>query len=88
MVELSSYKLLQFLKKYINSKKIETLVVICFYIIQTWPCKLGFVYKKVCKNVFINHHEQPDVVEDQNCFFTKIEELKLYIVEFNKNGAI
>ncbi len=40
------------------------------------------------KDIFIDSHEQPDVIEDRNCFLTKIEELKLYIFKFNKNGAI
>lgn len=39
------------------------------------------------KNVFIDNYEQPDVVEDQNYFLTKIEKLKLYMIEFNENGA-
>ena len=28
------------------------------------------------------------MIEDQNCFLTKIVELKPYIVEFNENGAM
>ena len=40
------------------------------------------------KNVFIDGHERPDVVEDWNCFLTKMEKLKLYMVEFNKDGVI
>lgn len=46
------------------------------------------MYKKICKNIFINGHKQLDMVKDQNCFLTKIKKLKLYIVEFNKDGAI
>ena len=62
--------------------------MICFCIAQTWLYKLKFVYKKVCKDVFIDNHKQLDVVEDQNCFLIKIEKLKLYIVEFSKNSVI
>ena len=38
--------------------------------------------------MFIDDHEWPDMVEDWNRFLTKIKELKPYMVEFNKNGAI
>lgn len=38
--------------------------------------------------MFIDDHEQPNMVEDQNCFLIKIEELKLYIIEFNKDSTI
>lgn len=27
-------------------------------------------------------------MKDRNCFLTKVKELKLYIIEFNKDGAI
>lgn len=88
MVGLSSYKLIQFLKEYVNPKGIETPVVICSCTVQTWLRKLGFVYKKMCKDVFIDSYEWPDVMEDQNCFLIKIEELKPYMVEFNENGTM
>lgn len=42
----------------------------------------------MCKDVFIDGYEQPDVLEDQNCFLTKMEKLKPYMVEFNKDGAM
>ena len=40
------------------------------------------------KDVFVNGHEQSDVVEDRVNFLQEIEELKPYIVEFDENGAI
>ena len=40
------------------------------------------------KDIFIEGHERPDVVEDQNRFLTKIEELKSYMVEFNEDGVM
>ena len=46
------------------------------------------MYKEVCKDMFIDGHEQPDVVEDRNRFLVKIEELKPYMVEFNEDGLI
>lgn len=38
--------------------------------------------------MFINKHEQQDVIEDCKVFVNKIEKLKPYIVEFDKNCAI
>ena len=88
MVGLSSYKLVQFLKEYVNPEGIKTPVVICSCTAQTWLRKLRFVYKKVDKDVFIDSYERPDMVKDRNCFLTKIEELKPYMVEFNEDGAM
>ena len=42
----------------------------------------------MCKDVFVEGHERPDVVEDQNRFLTKMEELKSYMVEFNEDGVM
>ena len=88
MVRLSSYKLVQFLKKYVNPEGIETPVVIHSRTARTWLRKLGFVYIEVCKDVFVDGHERPDVVEDRNRFLTQIEELKPYMVEFDEDGAM
>lgn len=40
------------------------------------------------KDVFIDEHEQSDVVKDCRNFLRKIEELKPYMVEFEENGAM
>ena len=53
-----------------------------------WLCKLGYEYKDVRKDVFVDGHERSDVVEDRKNFLYKMEELKPYIVEFDENGAI
>ena len=68
LVGLSSYKLVRFLKEYVNPEGIETPIVIRLYTARTWLCKLGFVYKKIGKDVFVDRHKRPDVVEDQNLF--------------------
>ena len=88
MVELSSYKLVEFLKKYINPEGIEISIVIYFCIAQILLRKLGFVYKEVRKDVFIDGYEQPDMMEDQNCILIKIEKLKPYMIEFNEDGVM
>lgn len=40
------------------------------------------------ENIFVDRHEQSDVIEDWKNFPYKIEELKPYIVKFDENGAI
>lgn len=40
---------------------------------------------KIFKKVFIDRHEQPDVIKDYNHFLKKIEKLKPYMIEFEKN---
>ena len=85
---MSSYKLIQFLKTYENTQKIEISITICLRTAQKWLRKLSYKYKNVCKNMFIDEHERSDVVEDHKNFLKRMEELKLYIVEFEKNGAM
>lgn len=48
----------------------------------------GYNYKNVYKNVFIDKHRQLDIVENCKIFLRKIEELKLYMVEFEENDVI
>lgn len=85
---MSFYKLIQFLKTYVDSEGVDTPIVSCSRTAQRWLCKLGYEYKDVHKDVFINRYEQPNIVEDCRVFLNKIKELKPYIVEFDKNGAI
>lgn len=86
---MSSYKLVQFLKNdYINPEGVHIPIVIRSRTAQTWLNKLGYVYKNVRKDVFIDGHERPDVVEDRNKFLQKMEELKPYLVEFKKDGTM
>ena len=40
------------------------------------------------KDVFIDGHERSDVVEDQNNFLTRMEDLKPYMVEFEEDGTM
>ena len=49
---------------------------------------MGFEYKDVKKNVFVDRHKQSDVVEDCKRFLNKMEELKTYLVGFNEDGAM
>lgn len=53
-----------------------------------WLYKLGYEYKDVCKDVFMNKHKQLNIIEDSKNFFKKMKELKPYIVEFEKDNII
>ena len=88
IIELSSYKLVQFLKIYTNLQRIETLISICLRTAWRWLCKLGYEYKDVNKDIFVDGHEQSDIVEDWINFLRKMEKLKPYIVEFDENDAM
>ena len=88
MIGLNSYKLVQFLKNYVDINGVKISIVIRSRTARNWLRKFGYEYKDVYKDVLINWHEWPDVVEDCKAFLEKMEELKPYMVEFNKNGAI
>jgi hypothetical protein len=49
---------------------------------------IGFRYSEVKKNVFIDGHERPDVVQDQNAFVQTLETLAEYLDEFDEDGTI
>ena len=57
MAGLSSYKLVQFLKEYINPEGIKTPVVIHSRTARIWLRQLGFLYKEQRKDVFVDGHE-------------------------------
>ncbi len=61
--------------------------MICSLTAQRWLCKLGYEYKYVRQDVFVDGHERSDVVEDRKNFLKKIE-LKLYIVKFKEDGTM
>lgn len=66
----------------------ETSITICSQTLRTWLHKLRCVYKDIQKDVFVDRYEQSHVVENCINFLKKIEELKPYMVEFNKDGTI
>ena len=88
MLGLSSYKLVQFLRTYVSPEGIETPIVICSRIARKWLGKLGYEYKDVRKDVFVDRHERANVVEDCKNFLKRLEELKPYIVEFEEDGTM
>ena len=88
VVGLSSYKLVQFLKNYLNVQRVETPIVICSLIAWNWLCKFRYEYKNVRKDEFIDGHEWSDIDEDHRIFWEKMKEIKPYLVEFDVNSAI
>ena len=72
------YKLIQFLKDYINLEGIGTSIEIRSHKAQNWLYKLKYEYENVRKDVSIDEYKRSDVVKN----------LKPYMVEFEKNCAI
>lgn len=87
--DLSSYKLVQYLKQsYVNPEGIPTPIVIRSRTARRWLHSLGFEYKEVKKDVFVDGHERSDVVEDRKHFLKKMKDLEPYLVEFEADGAM
>lgn len=87
-IELSSHKLVQFLKDYVNPQAVEVPTEIRSRTARTWLNKLGYEYKDVRKDVLIDGHERPDVVEDRANFLKVMEDLKPDMVEFEEDGTM
>lgn len=85
---LTLYKLVQHLHKYVSPEGIQTPIEIKSRKAHNWLYKLGFEYKNIKKDVFIDGHERPDKIEDCEKFLNIIKDLKLYLVEFEKDGLI
>ena len=88
ILDLNSYKLVQFLKNYVITQGVEIPITISSRTAQRWLCKLVYEYKNVHKDVFIDGHKRSDVVKDRKVFLEKMEELKPYMVKFDENGAM
>lgn len=66
----------------------EVLIEIHLCTTQCWLNKLGYEYKDVYKDVFIDAHRCLDIVEDHAKFLKVMKDLKPYIVEFEKDGTM
>lgn len=62
--------------------------MICSCTAWRWLYKLGYEYKDICKDVFVNKHKKLDIIKVCKNFFTKIEELKPYMVEFEEDNIM
>lgn len=76
------------MRDYVNLKGKQFLIEIKLQIVRKWLYKLGFEYKNIKKDIFIDMHQRSDIMGDYKRIFRKIEEHKLYLVEFNENGKI
>lgn len=66
----------------------EIPIMIWLYTAQKWLYKLGYQYKNIYKDMFINRHEQSNIIKNYKVFFNKIKKLKPYIIEFDKDSII
>lgn len=76
------------MKDYVNPQGIKTPIVICSCTARLWLNKLGYVYKKIQKDIFVDKHKWLNVIENCQKFLKKIEDFKPYIVEFEENDII
>ena len=70
--ELNSYQLVSFLRDYVNPEGTSILIKIRLRTARRWLNKLGYRYRSVGKDVFVDEHERLDVVEDRGNFFEDI----------------
>lgn len=87
-LELSSYKLVQHLRDYVNPQSKKSLVEIKSYMAKNWFYQLGFEYKDIKKDVFVDRHKRRNVVKDHERFLKIMGELKSYIVGFNEDDIM
>lgn len=88
MIGLSSYTLIKFFKNDVEAQRVKTPILLCSRTAQKLLCKLEYEYKNLHNDIFIDKHEGSDVIEYCKVFIWKMEELKPYLVEFEKNDAI
>lgn len=80
------YKVVAFLKDYLNLKRLETPIKIRFCTARQWLNQLGYIYRDIKKDVFVNGHERANVVEDRKAFLKIMLDLEPYLVEFDSKG--
>lgn len=77
------------MKKYVNSAtENQTPITIRSRTARRWLHKLGFEYKDVKKDVFVDGHKRSDVVENRQNFLKRMEDLQSYLVEFESDGTM
>ena len=76
------------MRNYVNLEGIQSPIEIKSGIARNWLHKLGFEYKNIKKDVFVDGHEQLDVIEDCKKFLNTIKDLEPYLVEFEEDGSI
>lgn len=76
------------MKTYVIPQGIEILIEIRLRTLWRWVYKLGYEYKNIRKDVFVDRYKQSNIVEDCKNFLLKMKELKPYMLEFEKDGTI
>ena len=76
------------MRDYVNLEGIQSSIEIKSRIARNWLHKLGFEYKDVKKDVFIDGHERPNVFKDRKKFLSTMKDLEPYLVEFEKDGSM
>ena len=76
------------MRDYVNLEGIQSPIEIKSRTARNWLHKLGFEYKDVKKDVFVDGHERPDVVEDRKKFLSTMKDLEPYLVEFEEDGSM
>lgn len=74
--------------QYIRLQEIDTLIVISLYTAWRWLYQLGYKYKDLYKDIFVNGHEQSNIVNNCKNFLKKIEEFKPYVMKFEKDDIM
>lgn len=82
------YKLVAYLKEYLNLQGTKRPIKIRLRTVRKWLNKLGYKYWHVDKNVFVDGHERPNVVEDRKHFLKVMEEMEPYLVRFDQEGKM
>ena len=76
------------MRDYVNLKGIQSPIEIKSRISRNWLYKLGFKYKDIKKDIFVDEYERLDVVEDRKKFSSTMKDLEPYLVEFEEDESI
>lgn len=71
-----------------NPEGIQTSIEIKSRTARKWLHKLGFQYKDIKRDIFIDGYERPDVVEDRQKFLRIMKDLEPYLVKFEEDGSM
>ena len=76
------------MRDYVNPEGIQTPIEIKSQTARKWLHKLVLECKDIKKDVFVDEHERPDVVEDRQNFLRIMKDLEPYLVEFEEDGSM
>lgn len=76
------------MRDYVNLEGVQSPIEIKSRTARNWLHKLGFEYKDVKKDVFVDGHERPNVMENCKKFLSTMKDLEPYLVKFEEDGSI